>query len=317
MSFFRSKLCALALAALASTSLAAQAEETVRLANLAPGSLQWLHVIAEKEGFYKAHDLKIEELRAQSSSALLQAVSSGSVEAGISLGDLVIRAIDQGAPIIISGAILKNTALRLVGGKDVTEIGQLTGANMTAGAVSGGTANMMLFMLKENGVDPKSPKLLAIANSRDRIVALQNAQVTGALLIPPFDAMAQHDGMKVLADYPEPYVQTPLILNTNWAKAKPEAARALTQAFKDAAAWINDPANKDKAVSYLAEYTNADPADAAAAYDFLIVQQKAVDPDLSMPDAALQNIENINAALASTTPRSLDVAKYYDPSYLN
>jgi ABC-type nitrate/sulfonate/bicarbonate transport system substrate-binding protein len=312
----RKHICAAAVAALVFFSPAAQAAETVRLANLAPGSLNWLHVIADKEGFYKAHDLNVEELRAQTSSALLQAVSSGSVEAGISLGDLVIRAVDQGAPVVITGAILKNAVLRLVGAKGSTKAADLAGVSLTAGAVSGGTANMLLYMLKEKGVDPKGVKLLAIANSRDRILALQNGQVAGALLIPPFDAMAQRESMMVLADYAEPYVQTPLIVNTNWAKAKPGAARALTQAFKDAAAWINDPANKDKAIAYLAEYTKSDPKDAVAAYDFIIVQQKAIAPDLSMSDAALQNIENIDAALSSGAARKLDISKYYNASFL-
>lgn len=311
----RNRVLAAAIAAIVTLAPAAKAAEAVRLANLAPGSLNWLHVIADKEGFYRSRDLRVEELRAQSSAALLQAVSSGSVEAGISLGDLVIRAVDQGAPIVISGAILKNTVLRLVATKGVNDVAALSGQPLTAGAVSGGTANMLRYMLKEKGVDPTSAKLLAIANSRDRIVALQNGQVSGALLIPPFDAMAERDGMKVLADYSDPYVQTPLILNTEWAKSKPEAAKALTLAFKDAAAWINEPKNKDKAIEYLADYTKSEKADAVAAYDFIVVKQKAISPDLSMPDAALQNMENIEAALSGGNPRQLDISKYYDPSY--
>jgi len=128
--------------------------------------------------------------------------------------------------------------------------------------------------------------------------------------------MALRDGMTVLADYTDPHVQTPLILNSNWAKAKPEAARSLTHAFKDAAAWINEPSNRDQAIDYLADYTKSDRDDAAAAYEFIVVKQKAIAPDLSMPDAALQNIENIDAALSGGTVRQLDISKYYDASYL-
>lgn len=110
----------LSTSALVAPVATAQAE-TVRLAMLAPSALLWLHAIAEDQGFYESRDIQIEELRASSSPALLQAVASRSVEAGVSLGDLVIRAVDQGAPVVISGAILEKTILRLVGAPGVTE----------------------------------------------------------------------------------------------------------------------------------------------------------------------------------------------------
>lgn len=89
----------------------AQAKTEVRLAVLAPSALLWPHAIAREEGFYADADIEVKELIAGSSPALLQAVSSGSVEAGISLGDLVIRAIDQGAPIAITSAVNRTAAV--------------------------------------------------------------------------------------------------------------------------------------------------------------------------------------------------------------
>ena len=131
----------------------------------------------------------------------------------MSLGDVVIRAIDQGAPVIMTGAILEKTILRLVGGTGVTTIKELEGAAVTAGAVEGGTANLLRFQLQRGGVNPRNVKMVALTNSKDRVVALGNGQVKGALLIAPFDTLAEREKMKILDVYTEPYVQTPLIVN--------------------------------------------------------------------------------------------------------
>lgn len=174
------------MASIAGPARAQQLTE-VRVAMLAPSALLWLHAIAKDQGFYAERKIVVKELVAGSSPALLQAVSSGSAEAGISLGDVVIRAIDQGAPVIMTGAILEKTILRLVGGTGVTSIKDLAGANVTAGAVEGGTANLLRYQLQRAGVDPRSVKMIALTNSKDRVVALGNGQVKGALLIAPFD----------------------------------------------------------------------------------------------------------------------------------
>ena len=185
----------------------------VRVAMLAPSALLWLHAIARDQGFYAERKISVKELIAGSSPTLLQAVSSGSVEAGMSLGDVVIRAIDQGAPVIMTGAILEKTILRLVGGTGVTTTKELEGAAVTAGAVEGGTANLLRFQLQRGGVNPRNVKMVALTNSKDRVVALGNGQVKGALLIAPFDTLAEREKMKILDVYTEPYVQTPLIVN--------------------------------------------------------------------------------------------------------
>ena len=309
-----------AVAALAATSFTARAQQMteVRVATLAPSALLWLHAIAQKQGFYAQHHISVKELRAGSSPALLQAVSSGSVEAGISLGDLVLRAVDKGAPVVMTGAVLGKTILRLVGGKGVTDIKQLKGATVTAGAVAGGTANLLRYQLKEGGVDPNSVQMVAITNSKDRIVALENGQVKGALLIAPFDTLAERQGMKVLGVYKKPYVETPLIVNKDWAAKNRAAAVGLTQALKDAAVWIYKPANKQKAIDILAAYTKIPKDVCAESYKFMIEEQKAIGQNLEVKEAGLKDIVDIDEALGTkpTSTKPFDLSRYYDPSYL-
>jgi len=292
-----------------------RAESIVRVSMLAPSALLWLHAIAEDQGFYKSRSLKIESLVVGSSAALVQSVASGSVEAGIALGDLTIRAIDKGAPIIISGAVLDKTILRLVGGAGIVDAKQLAGANITAGAVEGGTANLLRYQLLKLGINPNDTKMVSLTNSRDRLVALENGQVKGALLIAPFDTLAENQGMKVLDVYKDPYLQTPLILNKEWASKNREVAKNLTSALQAAARWIYIPGNKSKSISILAKYTNTDEKICEGSYKFIVEDQKAIARDLRVSSASLENIIKIDEALGAKQTGQFEVKKYYDPSF--
>ena len=295
----------------------ASAQDNVRLATLAPSALLWLHAVADAKGFYKERGITVQELRTASSPALLQAVSSGSADAGVSLGDVVIRAIDQGAPVIMSGAILEKTILRLYGGPGVTTAKELAGKPVTAGAVQGGTANLLRYQLMQLGIDHKSLQMVSIPNSRDRVVAMQNGQVKGALLIAPYDTVVEKEGMKLLDVYREPYVQTPLILNTNWAAKNRKAAIGLTQALRKASDWIYDPKNRAEAAAILATYTSTAPDIAEASYDFVVKEQQAIGKGLRIQAAGLENIIKIDKAVTGeSSGPAFDLKKYYDPSYL-
>jgi ABC-type nitrate/sulfonate/bicarbonate transport system substrate-binding protein len=291
----------------------------VRVAMLAPSALLWLHAIAKEQGFYTERKISVKELIAGSSPTLLQAVSSGSVEAGMSLGDVVIRAIDQGAPVIMTGAILEKTILRLVGGAGVAAIKDLDSAAVTAGAVEGGTANLLRFQLQRGGVNPRNVKMVALTNSKDRVVALGNGQVKGALLIAPFDTLAEREKMRILDVYTEPYVQTPLIVNRTWAQNNRDAAIGLTKALQKAATWIYDPANKSKAIDILAAFTSVPVDICAQSYAFIVETQKAIGVNLEVTAAGLENIIKIDQAIGANPASSkpFDLSRYYDPSFLS
>lgn len=316
--FLRAFTAFCVLALVGAPAVRAQQPTEVRVAMLAPSALLWLHAVAKDQSFYDERKIAVKELIAGSSPALLQAVSSGSVEAGISLGDIVIRAIDQGAPVVIAGAVLEKTILRLVGGAGVTTIKELEDTTVTAGAVEGGTANLLRYQLSRGGVDPRSVKMVALTNSRDRVVALGNGQVRGALLIAPFDTLAEQKNLKVLDVYREPYIQTPLILNKDWAAKNRDAAVGLTKALQKAAVWIYDPKNKQKAIEILATYTKVPEDVCADSYKFIIEEQKAIGRNLEVTADGLNNIIKIDQAIGANPASSkpFELSRYFDPSFL-
>ena len=174
----------------------------------------------------------------------------------------------------------------------------------------------MLYLIKEGGIDPNSVVPVAIANSSDRVVAMQNGQVVGALLIPPFDSVALGNGAKMLATYDDYYIETPAIVNNAWASENPKGAAGFTQGLQDAAIWIYDPANEEDAVRILEEYASVDETAAQDAYDFL-VGEEIISPDLSIPEEGLTNIVKISAEINGGDVSDFDPKKYIDTQYLN
>jgi ABC-type nitrate/sulfonate/bicarbonate transport system substrate-binding protein len=312
------RLCALLMVSMLLSPGWAAAQQRVRVAMLAPNALLWSHAVAVAKGFYTQNGIVVSELRTSSSPSLLQAVSTGSAEAGVSLGDLAIRAIDLGAPITIAGAIMDRTTLRLVGGQGITSFKQLEGQPVTAGAVEGGTANQMRYQLLQKGVDPRGVKMVSINASTDRLVALGNGQVKAALLTAPFDRLAVEKGMVILDVYKEPYLLTPLLVNTDWAKRSPATVTKLVHALRDAADWIYTPENRQAAIDILAHYTNTDPAVCADAYDFLIVEQHALSRTMDVSLESLENIVKIDRAVGASpsTDRPVILSHYFDPEFL-
>lgn len=288
--------------------------QTVILARLAPSALLWLHAIAEDQGFYAANGVQIQDVQAQNSAALVQAVASNSANAGIALGDNAIAAIDQNAPVIIAGAVLARPVLRLFGAGDSIE--DLRGRAITAGAVQGGTTNLMLYQLKQAGLTAQDVQIVAVPNSRDRVIGMQNGELAGGLLIPPFDELALREGFKLLDVYRDYWLQTPLVFNRTWAEANRTAAEGTARALAAAASWIYEPGNRADAVRILAAYTGLETDIAEAAYEFIVLDQQAITPDLSVPDESITNIFAINAELEGTPMPTVDVSRYYDPSYL-
>jgi ABC-type nitrate/sulfonate/bicarbonate transport system substrate-binding protein len=294
----------------------AGAKTSVKLAVLAPSSLLWLHAIAKDKGFYGEHKVDVTEIQVQSSAALVQAVSSGSADAGLALGDNVIRAIDQGAKITITGSVLNKAALRLYLAKGLSDVSGVKGGKVTAGAVEGGTSDLLLYQLEQAGVPHGDVQLMGITNSKDRVTALENGQVKAALLIPPFDTLAEKAGAKLLGWYDQPYVETPLIVNTGWAGKNQAGAKGVTQALAEAAKWIYDPANKDAAADILAKYAGTDKDAALKAYTFMVTEGKVISPDLRVPTDGLNNIAQITAKISGKSQPKLDESKYWDPKYL-
>ena len=126
--------------------------------------------------------------------------------------------------------------------------------------------------------------------------------------------------MQILDVYKEPYVQTPLIVNTKWARENRTAAVALTQSLKKASQIGSTIRTiRPKLISILAAYTGVG-ADVCAELlqNSWLEEQQALGHGLVVQAAGLENILQIDRALGASADasRPFDLTRYYDPSFL-
>lgn len=293
----------------------AQEVITVDFATLGPSSLLWTFYIATDQGFFVDEGIEINQIVTQNSALLVQSVASGSAAVGIGQSDNLIKAVDEGASIVALGATTARNESRLIGAPGVDDIAELRGEKVSAGAVSGGTGDMLIALMDAGGLEKGSYEIVAIPNSADRIVGIQNNQLEGALLIPPFDSTALADGGKVLAEYNEPYVGQMLVVNGNWLESNQEAAKRVATAMATAARWLFDPANRAEAEAILGAATNAESRSTADAYEFLVLKN-VFSSDMRVSLEGLQNVVNLGAKVHGGDTRSLDFDLYVNEEYI-
>ncbi|MCL2785592.1 MAG: ABC transporter substrate-binding protein [Propionibacteriaceae bacterium] len=288
---------------------------TVDFATLGPSSLLWTFYIARDQGFFEAEGVTINQIVTQNSSLLVQSVASGSAMIGIGQSDNLIKAVDEGASLVALGATTAKNESRLIGAPGINDISELEGQRVAAGAVSGGTGDMLIALMQAGGLDQGTYEIVAIPNSSDRIVGIQNQQLEGALLIAPYDSTALADGGIVLAVYEEPYVGQMLVANKTWADDNPDAAKRVTKAMVSAANWLFDPANREEAQKILGAATETEAQATSDAYDFLVLGSVFA-KDMKVSLEGMQNVINLGVQVHGGELRELDFETYVDESYL-
>lgn len=256
---------------LAASNVQAQEALTIGLVGGTP-PLHWPYYIARDKHLFEAEGLKVNHLDIASSVAVMQQLTAGSLNIGLSGLVDPIRAIDKGAPvaiILINGA---SPPFSLFAGRDIKRIEDLKGTTIIVGGSGDITRLYAERILAAHGVQPGQYDLLYSGGSNGRFAALQSGAVQGAILGAPFDTAAEAAGFPLLAlvrDYVKDLPFNGYVVNRIWALQNKSAAKKFLSAETMAVAWFYDDKNRDAAIKIMAEITRTAPTDVAKSYEFL------------------------------------------------
>ncbi len=158
--------------------------------------------------------------------------------------------------------------------------------------------------LERGGVDPSTVTLSSMVATSTRFAALRSAAVEGAVLTPPFDALAIKQGYRVLAKASD-VLDMPwsgLATSTKRLAEKPGEVTAMIRALLKALQFIR--MNREGSIALIRKEFNLDESLAAHVYDQMV---SALSPNGSASASAIEN----DVALAW---RSLKVTKSADAS---
>src|SRR5262245_20636066 len=184
----------LAVAAMAVAPGATAETVTVGLVG-AISSTHWPIYIGLAKGYFAAEDLKLDLVFIQSSAALVQQLTGGSLDLALSTGLAdPIRAIDKGSPIAIVRVEIQAPPYALLAKPAIKTWADLKGKTISIGGPKDITRIYLERMAGPNGLKPSDYDTVFAGATTARFSALQSGAVDAAILLPPFNFYAESAG---------------------------------------------------------------------------------------------------------------------------
>jgi NitT/TauT family transport system substrate-binding protein len=239
----------------------------------AASSTHWPIYIGLKKGYFAAADLQLDMVFVQSSAAMVQQLTAGSLNVALSTGLAdPLRAIDKGSPIAIVRIEMQAPPYAILAKPAIKRMADLKGKVISIGGVKDITRIYLERMLGPNGVKPGEYDTVYAGATAARFSALQAGAVDAAILLPPFNFYAESAGFTNLGltiDYAKELPFAGSVVNRSWATAHKAALDRLLSVLNQSIAWFSDSANRAEAIKIMVEASRLSEADITKTYDFI------------------------------------------------
>jgi NitT/TauT family transport system substrate-binding protein len=264
----------LAVAAVMMSPLPSFAAETILMGTTGRGSAQqWPIFIAQQKGYFAENNLSVDLVAAQSSAAIVQQLTAGSVN--LASGGLAdpLRAIDKGAPVTLLRIETQIPPYTVYGKPAIKSLKALKGKIISIGGVKDITRIYLERMMAPNGLKPNDYDLVFAGTAAARFAALASGAVDATILVPPFSFKAESEGftnLGALSDYVTDMPFTGYAANTAWAKSHKPALVAFLKGVAKGVDFFNDPSHRTESIDILVKESGADRADIEKSYDYYL-----------------------------------------------
>jgi len=281
------RLAGIILLAFSITIDVAHAQQSSKLTPINYGNIvltasTWPFLIAEQEGFFVKESIDFKRIIGGNTTATTQALVGGSTDiAQMNLVNL-LGANSAGADLVVIAGDSTVPIYTLIVHPSIKSYADLKGKRL---AVTGPTDPLNYIfarMLAANGLTPADYELIGLGGAPQRLAAVQNGGVAGALVNQPSDFIALASGFNSLGlstDYVDNFQYTIAGARRDWAqKNRPTVVRFL-RAYLKACEFFYDPKNKEAAVRALAERTKSDKEEAEKTYALYMKTKKTIPRD--------------------------------------
>ncbi len=249
----------------------------ITFSGVTPNAGNWALQIGVEKGIFKDFGVDAELIYSQSSAASLAALFGGSVQFTTAIYDAAIPAFQQNPDIVYVASGYDFLPYELIVDPKITSVEDLEGKTCMAQnpPTIGDGLYVQLMLSEASGEELSYPDDYQIATlpvtAASALGALQSGQVQCVGLLPPVSGLLNNEGFPTLikaADL-DGFQGLPFFgLNTlrSWAEDHEEETVAFLKGYLASIAWLEDPANKDEAISILAKNAGLEITDAEAAY---------------------------------------------------
>jgi len=237
-----------------------------------PGETYALDYIADKNGFFADHGVKVSYLSPQSGAAAVQMLAGGQINGWSTAPAIIYNAAAQGQPIKLAGLVNGYTAYEVVAGAKAKwpvdgsfedKVKSLKGTTIGVSGLSAGTDLSLLAALHSAGLSADDVKRIGVGTTLAGLGQLKAGKIdsyveftgSGARLIEKDgvgrsylslygpDAPAEVDALADLG----------VAVNADFATKNPKAVEGWLAALDEARQWLIDPKNLDAATKIVAD----------------------------------------------------------------
>lgn len=287
----------------------------VRLGMNAPNAAHWSLFIAEDQGFFREQGLHVTRVQADGPAGTISLLASKSVDIIAGGADDIVASMAHGVPMRIVAPAFFTNPFSLITAPTITSWSDLKGKTVVIGPKLNEGGFSFDVMARANGFSPSDFSLIVVTNSNLRYAALTSGKVSGAILVQPFDILAQQQGMRVLSvadSYFKPWMYSAFCADPSWMAANRNTVVAFIRALRKANAF--GYSHPDAAIASLVKNLRIDPKIAQAVYDLDFRKWHAFDPNVRISAAVLQAVAARAKQVGSITEIP-SLNSMYDPSY--
>jgi NitT/TauT family transport system substrate-binding protein len=206
-------------------------------------------IVAKDAGFFQQEGLNV-ELVVMPASMNIKVLLAGDIQFATTVGSGVVAAV-RGINVRTVMVFVEKPLLDLVGAPGVNSIEELKGKPVGISSRGGLHDVSMRRILSGSGLDPAQVTVLTVGGQGAMFAAVKSGRIAAGLLNPPFNFIANREGMKSLA-FAGNFVRLPstgIVTLAESLERSPDQARRVLRALTRARTFAKE--NKTKVMPIL------------------------------------------------------------------
>jgi NitT/TauT family transport system substrate-binding protein len=218
---------------------AAQPREALRVGFANVSAVHAALWAAEEGGLFARNGLDVDLVNLGPSQSVQAALLSGEAPVASVSGSSTLNVILAGGDLAIVGVVFDTMPYQLATTPDVDDLAGLRGKIIGVNRFGGAADSILRYVLKQAAVEPdRDVRILQVGAQTERLAALRGGAIQATLVDPPFQVIAEREGLRILLDTADlglAYPQDVLVMSHQFIAGRGELARRTVQSVVDGA----------------------------------------------------------------------------------
>jgi ABC-type nitrate/sulfonate/bicarbonate transport system substrate-binding protein len=294
--------------------------------NVFPGGFNWGLYVAIERGLFARHGIDVSILGAPNSFAQMTELAQGQFEIAMTAADNIVAYVEgQGeAPIGAQPEFFAfmgsdSGFLSLVSRPEIARVSDFAKRTLSVDALTTGYAFVLLEILRLNGLERGDYDIRRVGGMVQRFNSLRERNEDGTLLSAPYNILAKDHGLIELVKPTAvlgPYQGNVAAARRPWAESNEAQVIAFIRGYREAIAWLYEPAHREEAISILVRNLPQMPRTVAeASYAELLSPADGFFRDRDISLQGMNCVLDLRSRYGSGARSLADPMKYCDLRY--